>query len=77
MKKPFCHADDLVALIALGIVLLLIYLAVFADTDRPAHRPSRFRRAAEKKKTLSLVEWGPLGSSDKEAERTLNAFFGD
>ena len=79
MKKHFDYIDDSLAIYIVCIVLLLICIAVvgLVNNDRPAAKSSRAYKSTERKKELSLVNWGPLGDSDEKAERVLNAFFGD
>ena len=79
MKKRFYHADNLDAVIILCVILLLICFAVtrFVTDTQSATRPGSSCKPTEREKNLSLVNWGTLGDSDEEAERTLNAFFGD
>ena len=67
---------DLVTIIAVGFMLLLIFYGImkFVNSEQSTNSSSKSYRSTNRGKTPSLVDWGPLGDSDEEAEKTLNAF---
>ncbi len=72
-------SSDLGLIITLGVILLLICFAVIwaANSGQSTTNSSKSYSSTGKKKMPSIVEWGPLGDTDKEAEETLNRFFDD